>query len=249
MMDRYYPFLSQNLTNCRMASFFRPPRSLELFLLGRVDFSSAQALQKLFAEEVRATQKHRAAMLICEHPEAVSSGTEAIDGREYEEPDLVRLRRTAVPVVRPGGLWEHGPGQLAVYSTFSLAQTELSAMTFRDESARLVQGLCGQMLATQVSYAAGIGHSGRTGLLARSGHAVRKSIIQGATYINVDRSYRLTTDRNVSSLAAETMQRIDLPTVKTAVVDLINRWLDQTEITVFTRHPLLGRNSSPNSSN
>ncbi len=231
-----------------MTSFFRPPRSLELFLLGRVDFPSAQALQKLFAEEVRATRMHRAAMLICEHPEAVSSGTEAIASREYEEPELVRLRRTAVPVVRPGGLWEHGPGQLGVYSTFSLAQTELSAISFREESARLIRGLCGQMLATQVSYTAGEGHTGRTGLIARSGHAVRHSIIQGATYINVDRTYRLAGERNTSSLAAETMQRIDVPSVKTALVELINRWLDQTEITVFSRHPLLGRNSSSNSS-
>ncbi|MCG6157016.1 hypothetical protein [Rubinisphaera margarita] len=230
-----------------MSSFFRPPRSLELFLLGKVDFSSAQALQKLFAEEVRATRIHRAAILICEHPKSTSSGTEAISSREYEDPELVKLRRSAVPMIRPGGLWEHGPGQLGVYSTFSLAQTELSAISFRDEFARLIQELCREVLAPQVSFTTGAGHLGRTGLIARSGHAARQSLIQGATYINVNRTYRLAEERNSSSLSSETMQRVGLPAVKTSLVDLINRWLDQTEITVFSRHPLLSRISSSNS--
>src|SRR6056297_2903129 len=107
----------------------RSPRSLDAYLLGRVDTVSLLVLQQQFAQEVAQDQRHRAAAILCEHPPCRSRGTQTKPALHLtdEKPasnGTGNHNQEPISVRRPGGIWQHGPGQLVLYLTFSLSRTE-----------------------------------------------------------------------------------------------------------------------------
>ena len=93
----------------------------EVRLLGLADLTSVLALQKLMVHEVRQQSRLCAAVLICEHPPAITQGLGSnlldlpADPRELEA-KLISVQR----VSRYGGTLLHQPGQLAIYVIVSL---------------------------------------------------------------------------------------------------------------------------------
>ncbi|MFN9039125.1 MAG: lipoyl protein ligase domain-containing protein, partial [Planctomyces sp.] len=99
----------------------RTATAAEVRLLGCADLPSVLALQKLMVHEVRLQSRVNAAILLCEHPPAITLGTQGnllelpYDDRELQS-KLISVHR----VKRDGHAILHQPGQLVVSVVVSL---------------------------------------------------------------------------------------------------------------------------------
>lgn len=93
--------------------------SLEVYLLGLVDFEETQQLQRRLVYEQG--ERGGASLILCEHPPTISVGRSG--SRSHLVPDDDELRALAIKVHwvnRGGGCVFHLPGQLVAYSILSL---------------------------------------------------------------------------------------------------------------------------------
>jgi len=108
------------------------PTIAEVRLLGLVDVPSVLALQKLMVHEVRQQGRVNAAVLICEHPPTITSGTDSsllelpTDRRDLDA-RLLEVHR----VKRDGHSILHQPGQLAAYVVVALDECGMSFADYR----------------------------------------------------------------------------------------------------------------------
>jgi lipoate-protein ligase B len=217
----------------------RPPETLDVFLLSRVELAAAIALQQQFAQEVLQTPGHRSILLLCEHAPIWSSGTAPLEWSLQET--LPASAREALPVPRAGGLLEHGPAQLAVLPVFSLGLLEQTPLGFTHTLEQIVTQVCRSAGAPEVICSQGLGVHCRTGWLARTALQFTGDISQFGCYLNVGQTYQLHPTEKSSSLAIATMQHKELSATKALVLDEFSHWLPETRQQVFTRHPLLKR--------
>lgn len=106
--------------------------SLEVHLLGLVDFDAALALQEYLVFETAGRTDAQGTLLLCEHPPLITMGREA--SRAHLQTDAADLRRLEIDVrwlSRGGGAAVHSPGQLAIYPILPLDRLQLGLMDFR----------------------------------------------------------------------------------------------------------------------
>ena len=94
--------------------------SLQVYLLGSIDFESALALQRRLIYQV-AGERSGAALVLCEHPPLITVGRQGSRSHILCDSEELRARRWKVRWVnRGGGCLLHQPGQLAVYPILPL---------------------------------------------------------------------------------------------------------------------------------
>lgn len=104
-------------------------RSLEVYMLGLVDFEDIQQLQRRLVYEQG--ERGGASLLLCEHPPTISVGRSG--SRAHLVPDDAELRSMAIKVHwvnRGGGCVFHLPGQLAAYIILSLEPLNLNLKSY-----------------------------------------------------------------------------------------------------------------------
>ena len=74
--------------------------SLEVHLLGVVEFASLLAVQEVLVEELAARTDHRGILLVCEHTPTLTIGREGSRGRPSRRARRVRRSANAAPVAR-----------------------------------------------------------------------------------------------------------------------------------------------------
>src|ERR1700733_13040114 len=105
--------------------------SLEVYMLGLVDFSEVQQLQRRIVYELG--EQGGAALILCEHPPTISVGRSG--SRAHIGPDdnsLQALGITVRWVNRGGGCVLHLPGQLATYLVLPLDTFGLNVQGYLD---------------------------------------------------------------------------------------------------------------------
>jgi lipoyl(octanoyl) transferase len=111
---------------------------LRVYLLGKVDFDCALALQRALVYQA-ALDSEVAALIVCEHPPLITVGRQGSPAHIRFSPEELQARPWPVRWVnRGGGCWLHVPGQLAVYPILSLQHHGLGV---RDYLLRLQQVL------------------------------------------------------------------------------------------------------------
>ena len=98
------------------------PRSIEVRLLGRVDYDAALALQQTLVEDRRAGRIGDT-LLLLEHPPVITLGVKTRGSREHVVASSAELDAAGVNVVetgRGGDVTYHGPGQLVGYPILDL---------------------------------------------------------------------------------------------------------------------------------
>jgi lipoyl(octanoyl) transferase len=116
------------------------PPSLEVYMLGLVDFEDVHRLQRRLVYD--RGEHGGAALVLCEHPPTVSVGRSG--SRIHIAPDDDELRSQGVKVHwvnRGGGCVLHLPGQLAAYFTLPLAALGLDLKRYLDGLDRAVLGV------------------------------------------------------------------------------------------------------------
>ena len=163
------------------------PPKLQVYLLGQISVDDALYLQRRLAYEASGAPGRMAALLLCEHPPAITIGRAG--SRAYIGPDDETLRRRGIVirwVNRGGGCWFHMPGQLVAYSIYPLTAMDLGAYR-----RGLVEALRGVLCELQVDalefqrsgYVYSAGH-----LIAGWGVAVHRRIATHGFWINVSLS-------------------------------------------------------------
>jgi len=110
----------------------RQSESLDVHLLGTVDFDAALTLQKHLVYEISGRNDRFGTLLLCEHPPTITVGREGsrsdvlVDQRELTSRNL-----DVHWLNRGGGVLMHGPGQLAVYPVLPLDRLECGLAEYR----------------------------------------------------------------------------------------------------------------------
>ncbi|MAG92865.1 MAG: lipoyl(octanoyl) transferase [Planctomycetaceae bacterium] len=201
--------MSEHFTNQAGAPL--PSKSLEVHLMGLVDFDSAVELQERLVYEISGRRDTQGALLVCEHPPVATVGREG--SRTHLPADLgefaareMELRR----LNRGGGCVVHAPGQLAVYPIVSLARLDLGLSEYRYRLEEAVIRTCAEMRVSAYRREDEGGLWCRSGQFATLGVAVRSWVAYHGLFINVSplmelvRLVRTTTrGERITSLAAQ----------------------------------------------
>lgn len=224
--------------------------SAEVRLLGCVDLPAVMALQKLMMHEVRRQNPINAAILICEHPPAVSVGAgasllELPESPRELEAKLITVHRQR----RDGHAILHQPGQLAAYVVVSLPECGMSVDEYRGCLQAAVIETCREVqVAAHVNPEDSTAVHGRHGVVAEIGIHVEEGVTSFGIFLNV--AGRLDEAREigrgllgerVSSLNAERVRPTPLPQVRAALIQHLCQHLGYPDYHLHTGHPFLKR--------
>jgi len=222
----------------------------EVRLLGVADVLSVLALQKLMVHEVRQQSRMCAAVLVCEHPPALTVGSAGslldlpADRRELDS-KLLSVHQ----VSRDAGTILHQPGQLAVYVVASLPECGFSEEEYRN---RLQQAIIDTCAESQVKATRRSGDPsavwGRHGLICEIGIGVDDGVTSFGAFLNVSGRVDeaslygrgLHGDR-MSSLNAERVRPSLMAQVRSSLITHICGQLGYPEYHIHTGHPFLKR--------
>jgi lipoyl(octanoyl) transferase len=160
--------------------------SVEVFLLGRIDFDRCEELQRRLVQQIGGRDDGQIALLLCEHPPVVTVGRGGSPAQIASHAGPLRSRQIEIRWVgRGGGCLVHCPGQLAVYPIVPLRWHGLSVGGYLD---RLQGGLIEALDDLGIAGNPRPGRHGiwgRTGQLAALGVAVRQWVAWHGAFLNV----------------------------------------------------------------
>ena len=241
--------LPPDSTNPTSTSPFRSSESLEVYLLGVVDFDAVQTLQRMILDDLSQRDDRLGVLIICEHPPVVSIGRDGSIADLVAEPeDLVARQLDIRYVARSGGVILHGPGQLSGYLMLPLDRLDISRSAFDLR----VQSVL-QRVASELRVPARPGHSlpgveCRCGQIAWLGSGVDSGGSSHGFVLNVNPDVvgqRLVQPAPaggaIASMSMQRMQMVPMPKVREALVRHLSSEFGYEDFHVYTRHPLLTR--------
>ncbi len=232
----------------------RPPDgSLEVYLLGLVDFDASLFLQERLMMDVARRDDGQGALLICEHPPLLTIGREGSRADIRCDPEELAAREIEVRWLnRGGGALVHVPGQLALYPILPLARRGCGMAAYCERLEQAVLDTCREMRirARRVSEDSGV--CCRGGKVANIGVAIRQGVSSHGLFVNVNpRMDALALARSgsgngipqprASSLAAERGIPVAMAAVRESLIRRLAARLDYDRYHIYTGHPLLRR--------
>ena len=222
--------------------------SLEVHLLGVVDFPAALFLQDRLVYDLSGRQDSQGALLICEHPPLISVGREG--SREHihcSDEELTARMLDVRWVNRGGGCVVHVPGQLAVYPVLPLQRLRIGLADYRAVLEETVIETCReQRIRAHRGREPGV--FCRTGQIAQLGIGVKSWISYHGLFLNVAPSLawsRLAVSgasgERASSLQAESRRPVSTHAVRESLIRHLASRLGYQRTHTFTGHHLLRR--------
>ena len=223
--------------------------SLEVYLLGTVDFDAALFLQERLVYEISGRDDTQGALIVCEHPPVITVGRDGSRAHLRREPQELRALELDVRWLnRGGGCLVHGPGQLAVYPILPLDRLGLGLAAYRRRLEDSAIDAAGELHVAAECRSDVAGVWCRSGQFAFLGAAVQRWISHHGMFINVSPSLRLmrlvdATGRGerITSLAAARARPTAMHAVRESLVRNLACRLNYERVHVYTGHPLLAR--------
>jgi lipoyl(octanoyl) transferase len=227
-----------------------PGRTLQLYLLGCVEFEAALSLQHRLVYEV-ASDRRRAALLLCEHsPPLISVGRQGSRTHILCGPEELRARQWRVRWVnRGGGCLLHVPGQLAICPILPLDRLGLGVQAYLERLQEVVTATLADFSLRAETRAGrpGVWVAGRP--IAGLGVAVRDWVAYYGAYLNVNPA--LGWFRLVSCVGAERVPMTSLERerrgplrpalLRERLVEHFAARFGFDQMVFFSDHPLLSR--------
>jgi len=240
------PFRANQLSN---AGRSRHSGSLEVYLLGIVDFDSSLVLQERLCDEIAEREDRQGALLICEHPPIVTIGRQGSRSDVLAEPrELVSREMDVRWLNRGGGCLVHCPGQLAVYPIVPVQRLDFGLVDYRRALEQSVIDACRDLHIPAVRRDEEPGIWCRLGQFGFFGVAVKSRVAYHGMFINVapDMEYqRLVRSSGLAdratSLAALRVRPTAMHSVRSAIVPRLSARLGYDRFHIYTGHPLLRR--------
>lgn len=227
------------------------PGSLEVHLLGLVDFEAALALQERLVFDISGRDDRTGAILICEHPPLVTLGADGSAAHVLTEPHALARDGIGVRWVgRGGGACCHAPGQLAIYCLLPIDRMGLNLQEFRASLEDACVAACHEVHVPARRRGSVPGVWGRGGQLAVTGSAYKNGVTCHGLFLNVspDPSFLEVCRSNAedepsTSMQAQRLQRVPMNRVREALVRHLESRFEYDESHIYTGHPLLRRTS------
>ncbi len=119
--------------------------SLEVYLLGLVDFDDLQQLQRRLVYDLGELDRGGGALILCEHPPTISVGRSGSRAHILLDDEELRARGISVRWVnRGGGCVLHLPGQLVGYLAFPLDSSGLDLRGYLEGLHRVLIEVLGE---------------------------------------------------------------------------------------------------------
>lgn len=240
------PAGNQNSTRPGAAS--QDSASLEVSLLGTIDFDAAVRIQERSVDELKDRTDLQGKLILCEHPPLVTIGREGKPGDLALEPGELIARQIPVRWIgRGGGVVVHVPGQLAVYPVLPLGRLELSPVEFKSRLEEAVFRTCLDLKLPTFSRPEFPGLWCRNGKLGDVGLAVRSSVSRHGIFLNVNppldlvRIAHVPSGERITSLAAERHSGTLMHTVRSSLIRHVADLFGYGRQHLYTGHPLLRR--------
>ena len=223
--------------------------SLEVHLLGLVDFESVLFLQERLVYEISGRNDRQGGLLLCEHPPMVTIGREGSRGHiRVDSRELTSRQMTVRWLNRGGGCLVHAPGQLAVYPILPLDRLELGLTDYRRRLEDAIRDVSRELHVPTWTRDEEPGVWCRLGQLAQIGVAVKSWTSYHGAYVNVAPSLDLMrlvqsnrSGEPVTSLAAQRGRATAMHSVREGLVRHLVRRLGYERFHLYTGHPLLRR--------
>jgi lipoyl(octanoyl) transferase len=224
--------------------------TLQVYMLGAMDFEAALAFQRRLVYEV-AGDRRRAALILCEHqPALITVGRQGSRAHILIDPPELRARQWQVRWVnRGGGCLLHVPGQLALYPVLPLDRLRLGLQAYLERLQEVVItlladfGLRGETRSRQPGVWVG------ARLLAGIGVAVRDWVAYYGAYLNINPSldaFRQVrcggpTEAPMTSLERERHGPLRPSLVRERLLEHFATRFGFTQTSFFSDHPSLSR--------
>lgn len=227
----------------------RASHSLEVFLLGTVDFDSSLRLQEQFRNEVIQRRDRLGGLFICEHPPVLTIGREGSRSDvRLEEAELHNLEIEVRWLNRGGGAWMQSPGQLTANVIVPLQRLGLGLHEYRLRLEQAVLDVCHELSVSAHRLADEPGVFCSLGQLATVGVAVRSWVTSHGLTINVrpDLSLLRSTRTNSrglrpTSLEAARQRLTAIPKVRESLIRNLAERLGYDHTHLYTQAPGLKR--------
>ncbi|NLG46898.1 lipoyl(octanoyl) transferase LipB [Gordonia sp. (in: high G+C Gram-positive bacteria)] len=215
----------------RNASSRADGTSVEVRLLGTVDYDEAYQLQHRLADQRASGELDHDVMLLLEHPSVYTAG------KRTEDSDRPVNGARVIEVDRGGRITWHGPGQLVGYPIIKLAEP-LDVVDYVRRLEEALIGVCARNGVTtgRVAGRSGVWISDAAGerKLGQVGIRVAKGVTLHGFALNVDPDMTVfdaivpcgIADAGVTSLAKETGSAITVDSILDDVAELVQRCLD-----------------------
>jgi len=224
--------------------------TLEIYLLGLVEFEEVQRLQRRLVYEQG--ERGGASLILCEHPPTVSIGRSG--SRSHLVPDDDTLRSLGIRtywVNRGGGCILHLPGQLAAYFVAPLQRLGLDVLTYLHQLNVVIIDLLQEFELRGQVYP---GHSGvfiDRARVATVGVAVNRWIAYHGLTLNVgafleplqliDEPGFGTCRLKQTSLQARRQRPTPMSKVRESLICLIESRFELDRHHIYTHHPLVSQ--------
>jgi lipoate-protein ligase B len=223
--------------------------SLEVRLLGLVDFDAALALQERLVYELSGRNDAQGALLLCEHPPLITLGREASAAQVTADPDDLRACEIDVRwIARGGGTVVHAPGQLAVYPVLPLQRLGWGLDEFRTRLEEAAVSACRDVRVPAKRRASEPGLWSRCGQVAYFGGAVKSWISYHGLFLNVDPDpsfLSLVAGRpdgeRPTSLQALLLRPVSMARVRESMIRHVASRFGYERFHIYTGHPWLKR--------
>ena len=224
-------------------------KTLEVFLLGCVDFPSAMRLQDRMWDEIASRTDSHGLVFVCEHPPTITIGSEGSFADVLVDQAELTSRQVDVRwISRGGGTFVHAPGQVAVYSILPPDRLKLGAAEFRDRLEQVLLLAAGDLHIPAERSVGAPGAVCRTGQFAFIGAGIREGVTHDGFFVNVsvppealslvrwsESSPRITT------VEAQRVKPMAISTVRECLVRRLAEVFGYEDYQLQTGHPSLKR--------
>jgi len=221
--------------------------SLEVYLLGLVDFDAALFLQERMMMDVSQGDDGRGALLVCEHPPVITIGREGSRADLCCEREDLTARQVEVRLLnRGGGTLVHVPGQLALYPILPLDVRRLNLIDYRERLEQAVLDTCRELRVRAWRRSSQTGVFCRGGKVADVGVAVRSLVSSHGLFVNVNPptdalALVCSGDGPATSLASAHALPVAMPAALESLIRRLSARLEFPRYHLYTGHPLLRR--------
>lgn len=223
--------------------------TLEVHLLGLVDFDAALGLQEYLIYELSGRQDSSGVLLLCEHPPTISMGREATRRDVLiEEEDLARREMEIRWVSRGGGAYVHAPGQLAIYLLIPFKELQIGLAEYQACFEAAALACCRDIKIPAKRRPNEPGLWSRGGQLAYFGASVRSWISCQGMFLNITVAPDVLgmtipnpVGQRATSMQSQRLRPVSMSQVRESLVRQISTHFGYEMVDVSTGHPLLKR--------
>lgn len=235
--------------------------SLEVHLLGVVDYDAALYLQERLVYEISGRNDRMGGLLLCEHPPIVTVGREGSRADLQISHEELSARGIELRWMNRGGRTiVHVPGQLAVYPILPLERLNCSPAEYRQKLEKAVINSCEELKVRAWQQPDHPGVFCQTGQIAQIGAAIKSSVSFHGLFLNVcpdmelvrwaqfptisSSSDKTQNPEQIDRLSSLTAQRVRPTSMHKARESLVRQIAEQFEYPnhhIYTGHPLLTR--------